>query len=295
MKASKKYNIIQEPQKAIEDHIYQDALEFENHQRLPVLFCSFYHNENSTNSCAPPTFLDMKFYGQHDIMLGQFLQRYCFMSICPSCKLPMLGHIRRYVHSMGCVEVFLGEDNTPSSIISRDSNDIYLTSWCQICSIVTPTIPLSDTTKSLSFAKYLELRFHAHNYKKRSEDDAEDSDKCKHSLHRDYIHTFIYKGVAAKFVYKPIEVYEIGLPPCIINLERPRPFESSSVMEDVKKFSVRGHEVYSKIHEKIADLATDEQSPLVTELKDILKEDQFIFRHHEEIVQTLLTEKNANG
>lgn len=215
------------------------------------------------------------------------------MSICPSCKLPMLGHIRRYVHSMGCVQVFLSEDNTPSSIINRSSNDIYLSSWCQICSKVTPTIPLSDTTRSLSFAKYLELRFHAHNYKKRSED--EGSEKCSHSLHRDYIHTFIHKGVAAKFVYQPIEVYEIGLPPSTIDLEHPRPFESSTVMEDVKRFSVKGHEVYSKIHERIADLATDDQSPLVTELKDILKEDQFIFRSHEEIVHTLLTEKNANG
>lgn len=207
----------------------------------------------------------------------------------------MLGHIRRYVHSTGCVQVFLSEDNTPSSIINRGSDDIYLSSWCQICSKVTPTIPLSDTTKSLSFAKYLELRFHAHNYKKRSEDEVDESEKCPHSLHKDYIHSFIYKGMAAKFVYSSIEIWEIGLPSLKIYLEHPKPFESSTVLEDVKKFSVKGHEVYSKIHERIADLATDEQSSLVTELKEILKEDQFIFRHHEEIVQTLLTEKNANG
>lgn len=88
----------QRPQKIGEDHMYKDALDLENHQRLPVLFCSFYYNTKSAPSfCTPPTLLDMKFYGQQDIMLGQFLHRYCcrLSSICTLCDLPMLDHVRR--------------------------------------------------------------------------------------------------------------------------------------------------------------------------------------------------------
>lgn len=78
--------------------ILRDALDIHNHQRIPVLFCSFYHSPEATSSfCAHPFLLNMSFYGENDIMLGQFLERYCFCSsyICASCKLPMLDHVRR--------------------------------------------------------------------------------------------------------------------------------------------------------------------------------------------------------
>lgn len=89
---------LQQAQKISEEQIYKDALDLYNHQRLPVLFCSFYANPKVDSSfCSSPTLLDMKFYGQHDIMLGQFLQRYCchLSTICKLCNLPMVGHSRR--------------------------------------------------------------------------------------------------------------------------------------------------------------------------------------------------------
>lgn len=291
----------QSSQKIQEDNFYKDALDIENHQRLPVLFCSFFFNPKSASSfCATPTLLDMKFYGQQDIMLGQFLQRYCcrLSSICTRCSLPMLGHTRRYVHSMGCVKVFLSEDNTKS-----DPNSIYFTAWCSICNEVTPSVPLSETTKCLSLAKYLELRFHGHAYRKRSAAAAGDENcmgsganaTCSHSLHRDYVHQFSYRGVAAKFQYTPIETWEIALPALTLNLHPPKIFNRFEVLEEAKSFSVKGHEVYTRVHERIADLATeDENSPLVSNLKAIVSKDQFIFKQHVEIIQTLLTENKAS-
>lgn len=283
-------------QKVQEENVYKDALDIENHQRLPVLFCSFFLNPKGASSfCAPPTLLDMKFYGQQDIMLGQFLQRYCcrLSSICTRCSLPMLGHTRRYVHSMGCVKVFLSEDNAKS-----DLNSIYFTAWCSICNEVTPSVPLSETTKCLSLAKYLELRFHGHAYKKRPVADENGSfakSNCQHSLHRDYVHQFTYRGVAAKFQYTPLETWEIALPLLTLNLHPPKAFSRFEVLEEVKNFSMKGHEVYTRIHERIADLAIeDENSPLVSNLKAILSKDQFIFKQHVEIIQTLLTENKAS-
>lgn len=112
--------------------ILKDALDIHVHQRLPVLFCSYYYNtrELPTSFCAQPLMLDMHFYGQDDIMLGLFLQRYCFRSsyICPSCKLPMMNHVRKYAHSMGVVTVKLAEDP-----IKNDNAKIHMTSRCTTC------------------------------------------------------------------------------------------------------------------------------------------------------------------
>lgn len=292
----KRRESFQKPQKVSEEQLYKDALDLENHQRLPVLFCSFYFNPKASSFCAQPTLLDMKFYGQQDIMLGQFLQRYCFRAsyICPLCDLPMMDHVRRYVHSTGCVQVFLNEDT-----IKNDPNRIYFTSWCSICNEVSPSVPISETTKCLSFAKYLELRFYGHAYKKRSLENDKDSEllqsKCNHSLNRDYIHYFTYNGIGAKFMYSPIEIWEIGLPPLVLHLKKPKPFHSFQVMEDIKGFSLAGHEVYSKIHEKIADLATEDESTNLANLKTSLQIDQFNFKKHVEVVQMLLIEKDANS
>ena len=110
----------------------KDVLDMHCHQRLPVLFCSFYYNtrELPTSFCAQPLMLDMHFYGQDDIMLGLFLERYCFRSsyICPSCKLPMMNHVRKYAHSQGVVTVKLAEDP-----IKNENSNISLTSRCTIC------------------------------------------------------------------------------------------------------------------------------------------------------------------
>lgn len=110
----------------------KDALDMRCHQRLPVLFCSFYYNtrELPTSFCAQPLMLDMHFYGQDDIMLGLFLERYCFRSsyICPSCKLPMMNHVRKYAHHMGVVTVKLAEDP-----IKNENSNILMTSRCTIC------------------------------------------------------------------------------------------------------------------------------------------------------------------
>lgn len=182
--------------KLMDELIYKDALDMENHQRLSVLFCSYYQSSKVPSSfCAQPSLLNMQFYGQNDIMLGSFLERYCFRSsyICPSCNLPMLDHVRRYVHSNGCVFVQLAED-----VKKNETGSILMTSWCSICNATTPSVKVAKDTWCLSFAKYLELKFHGHAYKKRSVDGDGDI-ICKHSLHRDYVQYFSYDGIVASF------------------------------------------------------------------------------------------------
>ncbi|XP_059613913.1 putative 1-phosphatidylinositol 3-phosphate 5-kinase [Phlebotomus argentipes] len=290
----------EESQKCLDSFIYKDALVIENHQRLPVLFCSYNYSPKSSchqpTFCAQPSFLNMQFYGQNDIMLGHFLERYCFRSsyICPSCNCPMMDHVRRYVHSMGCIQVQLAEDQQKRS---PDGGSILITSWCSVCKESTPSVPISNDTHCLSFAKYLEQRFHGHAYKRRdvSVQQENNNAKCNHSLHRQHIHYFSHKGIVASFMYTPIEVWEISLPPLVIQLRRAKPYDSNKVLEDIKMFAQKGYEVYAKIYDRLAQISTEVESPKLLSLKSLVNRDQMIFKQRVEIVQTLLTEREVNS
>lgn len=81
----------------------------------------------------------MNMYGQNDISLGMFLERYCFRRsyVCPArqCDTPMLHHTRRYSHEDGCVYVMLKELQSP--IKSADNGDnILMWNWCSVCKTV---------------------------------------------------------------------------------------------------------------------------------------------------------------
>uniref|UniRef100_A0A182MLP5 1-phosphatidylinositol-3-phosphate 5-kinase n=1 Tax=Anopheles culicifacies TaxID=139723 RepID=A0A182MLP5_9DIPT len=288
-------------QRSLEEIVYRDALDIKNHQRLPVLFCSFNYNENVPSTfCAQPSYLDMQFYGQNDIMLGLFLEHYCFRSsyICKSCNLPMMDHVRRYVHSGGCIQVKLVEDVT-----KMDTGTILISSKCTICNEYSKPVPMSQDTWCYSFAKFLELRFHGHAYKKRNCEaitDQPDSSEgggggmvCRHSLHRDFEQNFSYKGIVASFRYTAIDVWEIVLPAMSISMVIPAVGGNQRIITDqrtdeMKTLAVMGYEVFVKILEKLAELSVDTDT--FGKLKKKANQDQVAFKQRIEKVQKLLTE-----
>uniref|UniRef100_A0A182K7W3 1-phosphatidylinositol-3-phosphate 5-kinase n=1 Tax=Anopheles christyi TaxID=43041 RepID=A0A182K7W3_9DIPT len=297
--SSRKRRLTTIAQRSLEEFVYRDALDIENHQRLPVLFCSFNYNENVPSTfCAQPSYLDMQFYGQNDIMLGLFLEHYCFRSsyICKSCNLPMMDHVRRYVHSGGCIQVKLVEDVT-----KMDTGTILISSRCTICNEYSKPAPMSQDTWCYSFAKFLELRFHGHAYKKRNCEgimDQSDSGEgggmvCRHSLHRDFEQNFSYKGIVASFRYTAIEVWEIVLPAMSISLVIPATGVSQRVItdqrtEEMKSLAIMGYDVFVKILEKLAELSVDTDT--FAKLKKKANQDQVAFKQRIEKVQKLLTE-----
>lgn len=152
----------------------------------------------------------------------------------------------------------------------------------------TPKVKLSNDTWCLSFAKFLELKFHGHSYTRRNVVD-DLSSSCSHSVHRDHIQYFSSNGVIVSFAYNPVEVWEIKLPCLSLQLKAPELIEKKLYGEKIKSFSVRGYEVYAKIHEKLANLSTDVESPMLASLKKVLHRDQLIFKHRVEVVYTLLS------
>ncbi|XP_041662956.1 1-phosphatidylinositol 3-phosphate 5-kinase isoform X9 [Cheilinus undulatus] len=230
-----------------------DCLNPVNHQRLCVLFSSSSaQSNNAPNPCVSPWIVTMEFYGKNDLSLGVFLERYCFRPSyqCPSvfCETPMVHHIRRFVHGSGCVQIVLKELDSP---VPGYQHTILNYSWCRICKQVTPVVPLSNDSWSMSFAKYLELRFYGHQYTRRA-----NAEPCGHSIHKDYHQYFSYNQMVASFSYTSVRLLEICLPRPKIFIRNQGP-SKINLQQDLKDFSQKVTQVYLAIDDRLTSLKTD--------------------------------------
>lgn len=264
--------------------MWPDCLDPASHQRLSVLFCSFSHTGNSDTPafCVNPWVVNMDLYGRNDIALGRFLERYCLTSEykCPAqaCRAQIAHHIRRFAHDGGCIYISLSEMST-DPFSQENANQILMWSKCMKCKSVSPVVPMSDDTWSLSFAKYLELRFHGSAYTRRG------TDTCQHSLHHDHYQYFTKKNMLAVFKYTKISQWEISLPPPVINIMYD-PKQHADVIEEMKSIALKGDEVFSCIREKLTTLQTDIE---ILNVKQQLSKDQQYFKNKIEEIQLKLT------
>ncbi|KAM9709709.1 LOW QUALITY PROTEIN: 1-phosphatidylinositol 3-phosphate 5-kinase [Menidia menidia] len=230
-----------------------DCLNPVNHQRLCVLFSSSsLQSNNAPNPCVSPWIVTMEFYGKNDLSLGVFLERYCFRPSyqCPSmfCETPMVHHVRRFVHGSGCVQIVLKELDSP---VPGYQHTILNYSWCRICKQVTPVVPLSNDSWSMSFAKYLELRFYGHQYTRRA-----NAEPCGHSIHKDYHQYFSYNQMVASFSYTSVRLLEICLPRPKIFIRNLGP-SKAALLQDLKDFCQKVTQVYLAIDDRLTSLKTD--------------------------------------
>ncbi|CAG0920643.1 unnamed protein product [Notodromas monacha] len=231
-----------------------NALDPHNHQRMAVLFSSYSPTSNNApNYCTNPWVVNMNFYGTNDIPLGGFLERYCFRKTysCPSssCGTGMMGHIRRFVHDKGCVQIIMRELSEP---IPVKHQGILVWNWCSKCQQISSVVPLSLDGWGLSFAKYLELRFHGGFYKRRGL-----KPSCQHSLHHEHYQYFGCDDTVVSFKYYPILLREIVLPPALVvfgNAAASVAQLRATLIDEVSSLSVQGHGSYSSIFEKLHEL-----------------------------------------
>ncbi|NWX99691.1 FYV1 kinase, partial [Nothoprocta ornata] len=231
-----------------------DCLSPINHQRLCVLFSSSSaQSSNAPSACVSPWIVTMEFYGKNDLTLGVFLERYCFRPSyqCPSmfCETPMVHHIRRFVHGQGCVQIVLKELDSP---VPGYQHTILTYSWCRLCKQASmQVVPLSSDSWSMSFAKYLELRFYGHQYTRRA-----NAEPCGHSIHHDYHQYFSYNQMVASFSYSPIRLLEVCVPLPKIYIKRQAPLKVT-ILQDLKDFSQKVAQVYLAVDDRLASLKTD--------------------------------------
>ncbi|XP_034942912.1 1-phosphatidylinositol 3-phosphate 5-kinase [Chelonus insularis] len=262
---------------------WPDCLDPASHQRLPVLFCSFSHNANNVPAfCLNPWIVNMDLYGRNDIALGRFLERYCLTSEykCPAtaCRAQIDQHGRRFAHDGSCVHISLKKIS--SDVFRQENQHILMWSKCIKCKNVSPVVPMSSDTWSLSFAKYLELRFHGNVYTNRS------SDTCNHSLHHDHYQYFSKNNMLAVFKFTKILLWEISLPPPLIHITYDAK-QHANIIEEVKNIALKGDEVFCGIKEKLMTLQIDQDG--LNPIKQQLNKEQQYFKNKIEEIQLKLT------
>ncbi|CAL1530359.1 unnamed protein product, partial [Lymnaea stagnalis] len=249
-----------------------DCLEPLNHQRLMVLFSSYsYKSANHPYPCVYPWVVTMEFYGRNDITLGGFLERFCFKKqyACPSptCDTPMTDHVRRFVHGNACINLLLKKlDNE----VPGGKENILMWSWCRKCKQVTPVVPISNDTWSISFAKYLDLRLHSSSFLRRGS-----AEPCSHSLHHDHFQYFGHRNIVASFKFNTISLKELALPPCVVTLQPPT-FDAAALGDMVRNITYRATNSYSVMLENTMKLKQEFTSEAqVRTISEFLVEQQF--------------------
>lgn len=264
--------------------MWPDCLDSSSHQRLSVLFCSFSHTGTDTPAfCVNPWVVNMDMYGQNDIALGRFLERYCLTTEyrCPAqaCRAQISQHVRRFAHDGGCIHISLSEMSS-EPFVQENADQILMWSKCVQCKSVSPVVPMSGDTWCLSFAKYLELRFYGGVYARRG------MDACQHSLHHDHYQYFTRRNMLAVFKFTRISQWEISLPPPLINIIYD-PKQHANVIEEMKSLALKGDEVFSAIREKLMQVQSDLETLNIA--KQQLAKDQQYFKNKIEEIQLKLT------
>ncbi|KAI3644448.1 hypothetical protein MP228_010612 [Amoeboaphelidium protococcarum] len=227
-------------------------------QNLAILYCIV--NTNTSLPCQQPGINFIDFYRESDMSLGQYLEELCFDQnyVCPNeqCQQSMLLHYRSYVHRDAKINVIVEKFQCP---ISGMENSILMWSYCRICQIVTPCVPLSDDSWNFSFGRYLELSFYDQGVYMRP-------DICVHSAFKDQIRYFGLGNLAVRFEYETVTLYEVQSSDRMLKFEEKQSlrFHQGKLQEFVES-AVKDY--FQSVQITINDLAIKKVNAKVEEFK----------------------------
>ncbi|XP_049874369.1 putative 1-phosphatidylinositol 3-phosphate 5-kinase [Pectinophora gossypiella] len=250
IKKTPKVPEVESSQKEIEKEPLE-PLAPENHQRLSVLLYSFSNKSaNVPDFCVNPWIVTMEMYGQRDISLGAFLEKYCFNAEfkCSSstCQVPMNQHVRRFVHGDVCITITcntVGHSNV-DKIKEEQSKQVMFWSRCESCGAVGRAARLSRAALCLSLAQYIRLRCLAPRYVR--------ARTCPHPLHA-HAHAFVCRLTTACFRFSKIQTFDIKLPPETIHTKYDTKQMRDALISQLNELMHKGHETFGGVTEADAD------------------------------------------
>ncbi|KAK3310233.1 uncharacterized protein B0T15DRAFT_425533 [Chaetomium strumarium] len=181
--------------------------------------------------CSEPSLVAIEFYNEHpdqrgnmdqDCTLGQYIEDICegaeFVCHSNGCERKMHEHHRTYVHDNARLTIILETspawpENFPSkpheaAAGDSDGTGICMWNYCKHCNKHFGLMPMSVSTWKYSFGKYLELSFWSRGLQLNPQTE------CPHDHQKDHIRFFyyLYRDIAVRVHYDPIDLYEIIVP-----------------------------------------------------------------------------------
>ena len=174
--------------------------------------------------CLAPSLRYIKYYGENDCTLGQFIESSIAdtlswsmnpkQPVCTGkgCNQPLARHCKIYVHNE--TKIFVAVEQWDGQIIGVGPTPELTTTWsaCRICGSATPFIPVSEEMQRYSFAKFLELHFYP------ADVQLVQGAGCEHNIYRHHIRYFAKRGMTVRFQADPIILQEIVFPPMRIRV-----------------------------------------------------------------------------
>ena len=171
--------------------------------------------------CFVPRLKNIKFYGENDMTLGQFIEKSVNDSvvqfldpkaICTGkgCEQPLFRHSK--IFTLNETRLSVAVEKWDGQIVGLSafypSPDLVITwSACRVCGSATPFIPVSEEMQRYSFAKFLELHFYPADVK------LVQGAGCQHNIYQDHIRYFASKGMTVRFQADAVQLQEIVYPP----------------------------------------------------------------------------------
>lgn len=189
-----------------------------DHQSIVVSVSS--RTMSKGNVCEKPQLKRIKYYGPSDKPMGMFLREFLGNTAnrCPKCDEPMEDHEHRYTHARGCLTLYSKVvKGTP--LPGEKEGKIWMWHRCLHCARpdgvppATRRVPLSDSAQNISFGKFLQLSF--------SKQADVTVTGCGHGAYRDCLRFFGIGSTLACFVYSPIKLLAVSVPPAQMEFNVP--------------------------------------------------------------------------
>ncbi|OAJ42226.1 hypothetical protein BDEG_25711 [Batrachochytrium dendrobatidis JEL423] len=182
-----------------------NGLSIFSQQNITILYSNICRG--NTIPCIPAHQSLIQYYGDTDLTLGQYLENLCLEScfVCPikGCENTLMAHSRIYVH--GNYRLIVNVDSLPCPVRGMEDH-IIMWSFCKICHVSTPFVPMSEESWKYSFGKYLELHFYLPKLNCRAI-------SCTHDIHRNHITYFSLHNLTVRFEMESIILFEVSVPP----------------------------------------------------------------------------------
>ncbi len=205
----------------------KDDFLVEKYQCLNVLeYTVPIHDLGRRRSCLPPRLVYMKFYGDNDCTLGQFIDKAAHdtwtqflnpAAVCQAkgCEQSLALHCSVFLHNESrlIVNVDLWDPQIRARMNMRPKPDVKTTwSVCRVCEHTTPFIAVSEEMQRYSFAKFLELYFYP------ADVQTVQGAGCPHNVYQHHNRYFSVLGITVMFQSDPINLFEVCPPPLRIHV-----------------------------------------------------------------------------
>ncbi|KZV25525.1 Phosphatidylinositol-4-phosphate 5-kinase family protein isoform 1 [Dorcoceras hygrometricum] len=201
--------------------------------------------------CERAHLFRIKYYGCFDKPLGRYLWDNLFDQAyrCHSCEMPSEAHIYCYTHQQGSLTISvkkLSEFHLPG----EREGKIWMWHRCLRCPRTngfppaTKRVVMSDAAWGLSFGKFLELSFSNHAAASRVA-------SCGHSLHRDCLRFYGFGRMVACFLYAPIDVHSVYLPPSKLEFNHQK---QEWIQKELEEVNSKAHFLFTEVSEVLSQL-----------------------------------------